>query len=478
MEMRRRIAGGAPEPGIQGLALFLPEIRMALQAKDYNGLKLVLREIHPVDLADGWGELTEAEQLLLFRLLDWTRAVEVFEELSPPHQQHLMANLDDRALGEMLADLSPDDRARLFHSVSERIRRKLTSVLKHDEAQKVREHPVFPEGTAGALMSTGAIALRKNQTIRQALGTVQATARVRMTDDLNYFYVVDEHEHLIGSIGLRSLITAPPDITVGEMMSPVSLIRVRATMDQEEVARLFGRYDLISAPVVDDENRLLGVVTANDIVGGIRDEATEDMQKIGGMEVLDAPYLTIDFVKMIKRRAGWLSALFLGEMLTATAMGYFEAEIARAVVLALFVPLIISSGGNSGSQATTLVIRAMALRELNLSDWWRVIRREIAAGLALGSVLATIGLLRILLWQGIWHTYGAHYLLIGLTVAGSLIGVVTFGTFVGSLLPFVLRRLGFDPASASAPFVATLVDVTGLIIYFSIASVVLRGTLL
>jgi magnesium transporter len=221
-----------------------------------------------------------------------------------------------------------------------------------------------------------------------------------------------------------------------------------------------------------------GIVTVDDIVDVVQEEATEDIQKLGGMEALDAPYLATGFVPMIRKRAGWLTALFIGEMLTATAMGFFEDEIARAVVLALFVPLIISSGGNSGSQASTLVIRAMALGEVRLRDWWRVSKRELASGLALGCVLGSVGLLRILVWQGLFHTYGPHYPLIALTVAASLIGVVTFGTLAGSLLPFLLRRLRFDPASASAPFVATLVDVTGLIIYFTVASLILRGTVL
>jgi magnesium transporter len=256
------------------------------------------------------------------------------------------------------------------------------------------------------------------------------------------------------------------------------LVTVGEEMDQEAVGRLFATHHLLSLPVVDAEGRMKGVVTADDIVDVVSEEATEDIQKIGGSEALDTPYLATGFARMTRKRGGWLAALFLGEMLTATAMAHFEDEIARAVVLALFVPLIISSGGNSGSQASTLVIRAMALGELRLRDWWRVIRRELVSGLALGGILASIGLLRILLWQAVFHLYGEHYVLIALTVAFSLVGVVTFGTLAGSMLPFLLRRLGFDPASASAPFVATLVDVTGLVIYFTVASVVLRGALL
>jgi magnesium transporter len=256
------------------------------------------------------------------------------------------------------------------------------------------------------------------------------------------------------------------------------LVTVTEETDQEAVARLLADEGLLAIPVVDAEGRMKGVVTADDVVGVVQEEATEDIHKIGGSEALDEPYLQIAFTDLVRKRGRWLAALFLGEMLTATAMGFFEKEIARAVILALFVPLIISSGGNSGSQAATLVIRAMALGEVRLRDWWRVVRREALTGLVLGLVLGVIGLLRILLWQGIGQVYGEHYLLVALTVAASLVGVVMFGTLAGSMLPLVLHRLGADPASASAPLVATLVDVTGLVIYFSVAKLVLTGTLL
>jgi len=256
------------------------------------------------------------------------------------------------------------------------------------------------------------------------------------------------------------------------------VISARDDLDQEALSKLFMRHHLFMMPIVDSAGRIKGVVSVNDIVDVVQEEATEDMQKLGAVETLDEPYLQISLSRMIKKRAGWLAALFLGEMLTATAMGRFEAEITRAVVLALFVPLIISSGGNSGSQATTLVIRAMALGEVRLRDWWRVIRREVVTGLGLGLILASLGLVRILLWQWWFAAYGDHYFLVASTVALSLIGVVLWGAVAGSILPFVLRGCGFDPASASAPFVATLVDVTGLVIYFTIAAAVLRGTLL
>jgi len=256
------------------------------------------------------------------------------------------------------------------------------------------------------------------------------------------------------------------------------VVTVDEQMDQEAVSRVFAEHDLIAIPVVDSARRIKGIVTVDDIVDVVEEEATEDIQKMGGTQALGAPYLSLSLMEMMKKRVGWLSVLFVGEMFTATAMAYFEDEIARAVVLALFVPLIISSGGNSGSQASTLVIRAMALGEVRLRDWWRVTRRELMTGLLLGGVLGTLGFLRVAVWEAVRPVYGEHYLAIAFTVFWSLIGVITFGTLTGSLLPFVLRRFRIDPASASAPFVATLVDVTGLVIYFSVATLLLRGKLL
>jgi magnesium transporter len=315
-------------------------------------------------------------------------------------------------------------------------------------------------------------------TAAEALGYFRRQAQERSGRDIPAFaYVLDADGKLLGQVSLTDLIAADQATSVARLMQ-TDVITIPEAADQEEVARLFAEHGLVAAPVVDEHGRMKGVVTADDVVAVVEEEATEDIQKLGGSAALDAPYLKTAFHRMVRKRAGWLSALFLGEMLTATAMAFFEEEIARAVVLALFVPLIISSGGNSGSQASTLVIRAMALGEVRLRDWWRVVRRELAAGVVLGTVLGTIGFLRIVMWQMVSPIYGEHYLLVAATVFCSLIGVVTFGTFAGSLLPFILRRLGFDPASASAPFVATLVDVTGLVIYFTAASLILRGTVL
>jgi len=296
-------------------------------------------------------------------------------------------------------------------------------------------------------------------------------------ETIYYGYVLDAEQRLLGVVSFRHLFSADRSSTIRDVMQ-TGLIVVREGTDQEEIASLFSEHHLLAIPVVDEESRVKGVVTIDDIVDVVEEEASEDIQKIGGMEALDEPYLRTRFRRMIRKRGSWLSALFLGELLTATAMGYFEEEVARAVVLAVFIPLIISSGGNSGSQAATLVIRAMAIGEVRVRDWWRVIWRELAAGLVLGAMLAAMGMVRILVWQAAWRSYGEHYFLLALTVAFSLIGVVTFGTLAGSMLPFLLRHLDVDPASASAPFVATLVDVSGLVIYFTIANAILRGTLL
>jgi magnesium transporter len=317
--------------------------------------------------------------------------------------------------------------------------------------------------------------VRPDMTIDEAISYLRRQAA--QVETIYYAYALDDAQHLQGVVSFRDLFSADPNKLVRDVMR-TQFIAATEDMDQETVAKLVTAHHLLAVPVVDRDGRMQGIVTVDDIVDVVQEEASEDIQKVGGMEALDAPYLEIGFWRMVRKRAGWLAILFLGEMLTATAMGYFEHEITRAVVLALFVPLIISSGGNSGSQATTLVIRAMAIGEVRLRDWWRIIRREFSTGFVLGSVLAIIGMMRILVWQAIWKPYGEFFILVALTVACSLIGVVLFGTIAGSMLPFVLRRVGLDPASASAPFVATLVDVTGLVIYFSVAKAILHGTLL
>jgi magnesium transporter len=327
-------------------------------------------------------------------------------------------------------------------------------------------------------MTTAFVGVPATWTAEQIKKHIREVGRAKET--VYAIYVLDPmDERLETVISLREVMLASPNQTAAEMAEGRRPVSVGPLVDREDVARLISKYNLLAIPVVDDSQHLLGIVTVDDVIDALTSEVTEDVQKFGGMEALDEPYMQMGLAAMVRKRAGWLCALFLGEMLTATAMGYFEAEISKAVVLALFIPLIISSGGNSGSQATSLIIRAMALREVTLRDWWRVARRELPSGLALGAILGVIGFARITLWQYAgWYDYGTHHFQVAATVALALVGVVLFGSLAGSMLPFVLRRIGFDPASASAPFVATLVDVTGLVIYFTVALVMLRGTLL
>ena len=333
----------------------------------------------------------------------------------------------------------------------------------------------YPEDEAGALMHAGYVRISPDITVEEAI--VEIRKQAGTVEMIYYAYALDDGQHLLGVVSFRELISAERSKKVRDVIH-TDYVFVEEDTDQETVARLLAKRRLLAVPVLDSQGHMRGVVTSADVAGVVQEEASEDILKIGGMEAFEGPYLEVTFGQMVRKRAGWLAILFVGEMLTATAMGFFSKEIERAVVLALFIPLIISSGGNSGSQATTLVIRAMALGEIKLRDWFRVIRRELAAGLALGTILGIIGISRIFLWHTLRGTYGEHYLVVALTIGCSLVGVVLFGTTAGSMLPFVLRRAGLDPASASAPFVATLVDVSGLVIYFSVASVILRGILL
>ncbi len=428
------------------------------------------------ELQDAWPVLSPEERVESFELLRRDDTEEFFLHLSPRDQAQLILALEPAERRLWIRLLAPDEAADVVQEAPGEARDGLLSLLDDKACSEVKGLLDYAEEQAGGLMNPRYARLRPHMSVDEAVSFLRRDARDR-TQTVYYAYVVDSEERLLGVVSFRDMLTTSGDKTIREVMRS-DVITAPEHLDQEALSHLFARHNLQMIPVVDAEKRIKGVVTLDDIIDVVQEEATEDIQKIGGTEALEGPYLQIPVWAMIQKRAGWLAALFLGEMLTATAMGYYEAEIARAVVLALFVPLIISSGGNSGSQATTLVIRAMALREIRLQDWWRVIRRELVTGLSLGSILAAIGLVRILLWQVLFHTYGDHYVLVAATVAVSLVGVVLWGTLAGSTLPLLLRLLGFDPASASAPFVATLVDVTGLVIYFTVAELILRGTLL
>ena len=430
----------------------------------------------PTELYDAWPVLSLDERVEGFEFLQRDQADDFFLQLSARDRAHLVLALPPGERRLWMRLLAPDDAADVVQEAPAEEREGLLALLDDATRREVKGLLDYAEDEAGGLMNTRYSRLRADMSVGEAISYLRRDAQHR-EKSVYYVYVVDAEERLLGVVSFRDLIVAPPDKSIREVMH-TDVISARDDLDQEALSKLFMRHHLLMMPIVDAEGRIKGVVSVDDIVQVVQEEATEDIQKIGGVETLEGPYLQVPLLRMIRKRAGWLAALFLGEMLTATAMGQFEAEIARAVVLALFVPLIISSGGNSGSQATTLVIRAMALGELRIRDWWRVIRRELVTGLGLGLILASIGLVRILLWQLLFSAYGDHYFLVAMTVALSLTGVVLWGSLMGSILPFILRGLGFDPASASAPFVATLVDVTGLVIYFTVATVVLRGTLL
>ncbi|MEP6961773.1 MAG: magnesium transporter [Acidobacteriota bacterium] len=426
-------------------------------------------------LLDHWPALTPAERIAAFRALSSEISDDFFLELDARSQLELIRSLPSGERRIWMRLLAPDDAADLIQLAAPSEQPELLAQLDEVSSREVTALLAYKEDVAGGLMSPRFVRLRPDMTVDAAIAYLRRQAR--NVETIYDAYALDDDQVLLGVVSFRDLLIADSEKTVREVMR-TKFIAAPDDLDQESVAKLVAQHHLLAVPIVDQQGRMQGIVTVDDIVDVVEEEASEDIQKMGGLEALDAPYLQIGFWEMVKKRAGWLSILFLGEMLTATAMGYFEAEIAKAVVLALFVPLIISSGGNSGSQATTLVIRAMAVREIRLRDWWRVVQREIGAGLVLGSVLAVIGMSRILVWQSVWHPYGPHYVAIALTVGFSLSGVILFGTIAGSMLPFLLRAAHLDPASASAPFVATLVDVTGLVIYFTVASIILRGTLL
>ncbi len=424
---------------------------------------------------DEWRKLSLAQRLAAFRALPTEQEDDFFLGLDAREQSELLLALPQNEGRRWIRLLAPDDAADLIQAAPANFREHLLSQLDPSMRREVNALLAYAEDEAGGLMNPRFARLRSEMTVDEAIAYLRRQASA--VETIYYAYALDQDQKLLGVVTFRDLFSSDRDKTVQDVMR-TKFISATEDMDQEEVAHLFEDHDLLAIPVLDAHGYMKGIVTVDDIVDVVEEEASEDFQRVGGMEALDAPYMTTSFWQLVRKRAGWLAILFVGEMLTATAMGYYEDEIARAVVLAVFIPLIISSGGNSGSQATTLVIRAMALGEVRLRDWFRVVRRELAAGLVLGTILATIGLTRILLWQTVAGTYGPHYLLIGMTIAVSLLGVVLCGTISGSMLPFLLRRAGLDPASASAPFVATLVDVTGLVIYFTAASIILRGTLL
>jgi magnesium transporter len=458
--------------------LVIASVRRLLRVGATANLLNLLQKRHPVDIAEILRALNDHERRAAVDAMaaaDPRLAMQVVAELGVDMGAALLASRPAREIVRLLQELAPDDAAALIdrfpEPLADEVREQMRGQHPTAEIAEVLGHR---EGTAGRIMNPRVFALPEDTTAGEAVNAIQQLGGIEMSF---YLYVIDERRHLVGVVSLRRLLLVPSQARLKDIMT-TDVISVGVDTPEEEVARKVASYHLLAVPVVDDENKLVGTVTVDDVIEVIRDTTTEEFQKLGGLEALDEPYVSTPMLTLVKKRARWLVVLFLGEMLTATAMGYFEREIARAVVLALFVPLVISSGGNSGSQAASLIIRALAVGEVTLRDWWRIMRREVLSGLALGVILGSVGFIRVSLWQQLFGTYGAHWFLIALTVLFALVGVVMWGTIAGSMLPFLMKRLGADPATSSAPFVATLVDVTGLVIYFTVAATILRGTLL
>lgn len=426
------------------------------------------------ELADFLNDYPEYGQKVILHL-EPHRAVKTLKFLDLKLQKKLIHTLPSNKVAELIQNMHFDDRTALLSELTSESVKKLVLFLSHEDRLETLALLGYPEDSVGRLMNPDYIEVKSHYTIQDALNKIRKLGRD--IENINFIYIIDDNEKLIDDINLKELLISAPNTKLGDIMDR-KYIALHVADDQESATAVFKKNNRAVLPVVDDGGILLGIVTIDDILRVESEEATEDIQKIGGTEALDEPYMNTPLFELIKKRAGWLVILFFGEMLTATAMGFFQDEISKAVVLALFIPLIISSGGNSGSQASTLIIRAMALNEITFKDWWKVMRREILSGLALGSILGIIGFLRIAIWSMFTPIYGPHWLLVGTTVAFSLVGVVLWGTLSGSMLPIILKRLGADPATSSAPFVATLVDVTGLVIYFLVALLLLHGTLL
>jgi magnesium transporter len=453
-----------------------PKIEEAIRTRNFGIVRSLLSEWEPADLAELIQELEPEDRGVLFRLLPRALAADSFEYLPPEFQEDLLKALGREQVAAILNDMSPDDRTALLEELPASATRQLLTLLTPEERQVAKTLLGYPEDSIGRLMTPDYLAVRPEWAIERALEHIRRYGHD--TETLNVIYVVDERGKLIDDLRIRQLLLAPPQDTIADIMDG-HFVALSAMDDQETAIQEFSEYDRVALPVIDSEGMLIGIVTIDDVLDVAEEEATEDIQKIGGMEALDEPYLQTGYVEMVRKRVGWLIVLFFGQMLTATALDFFRAEIASALILVLFLPLIIASGGNSGAQAATMVIRAMALGEVTMRHWWSVMRREIVSGFALGIVVGAVGFL------GVWgialyrpEAYGEYWVLIGLTVGASLLGVVLWGTLIGSMLPFLMRMVGADPAASSTPFVATVVDVTGLLMYFSIAAAVLRGTLL
>lgn len=457
------------QPTLQEQFLDIVQKEEVLQIREF------LNDQNISDVAELIREFPEYEHQIVGNM-NVHRAAKVFKILDLPTQKNIIQELPPFKTAELLNELPADDRTSFLEELNSEVVKELIKLLNPEERKITLALLGYPEGSVGRLMTPEYIAVQVDWTVHEVVQHIRNVGKDSET--IEVIYVVNDKGEFIDDIRIREIILANPEKIVGDIIDN-RFITLNVTDDQEVANQTFKMNNRVALPVVDDKNILLGIVTIDDVLWVANEEFSEDMQKIGGTEALDEPYLEMPLLKLFKKRVVWLIVLFLGELLTATAMKYFEDEIAKAVVLVLFVPLIISSGGNSGSQASTLIIQAMAVGELTIADWWRVLRREIIQGLLLGSILGFIGFIRIVVWSSLFpELYGQHYIMIAITVGISLLGVVLWGTLSGSMFPLLLKKLGADPAVSSAPFVATMVDVTGLVIYFSLAFIFLKGLLL
>lgn len=455
--------------------LLMPEIESLIAERKLSILKEILSDWTPADIADLIVDLPEQDKVIVFRVLPVDLATDTFEHLEFDTQEELLKAMGNEEVAAILNDMSPDDRTALLEELPGTSAKRLIQLLSAEERKIAQTLLGYPENSVGRLMTPDYIAAKQGWTVSETLDFIRKNGADSET--LNVIYIVDEKGKLIDDIRIREVILSPLERKILDLMDE-NYTALNVHDDQETAVELFKKYDRVALPVIDNHGILIGIVTVDDVLDVAEEEATEDIQKIAGVSALEEPFPTIPIFSMVRKRAIWLTILFVAQILTAIAMGFFGDEISKAVVLSIFIPLVISSGGNSGSQAATLVIRAMAVGEIVLADWWLIMRREILSGFMLGSILGVIGFLQVAILTNVFHVISSHWVLIGITVFFSLIGIVLWGTISGSMLPFILKKLGADPATSSAPLIATLCDVTGLVIYFSVALLVLSGTLL
>lgn len=454
--------------------LITPEIEELIAVRDFETIREVFADWDAIDLADLISELREESRVVVFRLLPKDVAADTFAYCDFDTQQDLLHDMAREEVASVLNEMSPDDRTQLFEDLPGNVVSELINTLSAEERSIALALLNYPEDSVGRLMTPDYVIVKKHWTVQQALDHIRNYGKDSET--LNMLYVT-EHGTLIDEIHIREILLSRPESVIEDLMDE-KCPSLLATDDQETAVQAFKKLDRFALPVIDSDGKLLGIVTLDDVLDVAEAQATEEMQKFGGVEALEEPYISVPLMELVRKRATWLVVLFLGGFLTATALSVFQATIERAVMLALFLPLIISSGGNSGSQAATLIVRALALGEVSLSDWWRIMRRELAAGLMLGILLGFLGFLRIMIGAWMDGTTSPTTWMLAVVVCLSLVGIVLAGTIAGSMLPLLMKRLGFDPAASSAPFVATFSDVTGIIIYFSIATLLLGGYLL